>query len=50
LYQNKKPTEIGKQSLQPTHGFLTPTKYLQTNLIDIKVEEELISQEHSSAT
>jgi hypothetical protein len=34
--------------LQPIQRFFTPTKNLQTNLFDIKVEEESISHEDSS--
>jgi hypothetical protein len=34
--------------LQPTQGFLILTKYLQTNLFDIKVKKESISQDHSN--
>jgi hypothetical protein len=36
--------------LQPTQGFLTLTKYLQTNIFNIKVKEESISQEDNNAT
>ncbi len=34
--------------MQPIQRFFTPTKNLQTNLFDIKVEEESISHEDSS--